>query len=132
MLFVSLQKLFSFSSYLNFCLCVLVKQKKQLYKKKVDFKIYVVTIWKINIFNTNISQDIIARRRWNLVLLLNMAWEIFFLRNPTQGVVKKIFPHPVFYCFPSWRLLKYIENKLHITCLFFIWNFFEKQKEVWN
>ena len=49
MLFISFQKLFSFSRYSNFCLDFLVLQKKRLHQKdKVNFKIYDITTWLTN------------------------------------------------------------------------------------
>ena len=37
-----------------------------------------------------------------------------------------------FYCIPSRRLLKYIETKLLMTCLYVILSFFKQQKGDWN
>ena len=59
MLFISPQKLFSFSRYLNFCLeYILVMQKNNFVKDKKDqnnFKIYDVTAWEANNCNTHIA-----------------------------------------------------------------------------
>ena len=57
MLFISLQKLFSFSRYLNFCLDFFGHGTRQLdWKDKVNFTFYDVTVWlKINC-NTHIAQ----------------------------------------------------------------------------
>ena len=46
MFFISSQKLFSFSRYLNFCLDFLVMQKKRLDQKdNYNFEIHNVTAW---------------------------------------------------------------------------------------
>ena len=53
MLFILRKKLFSFSRYLNFCIDFLVMKKKRLDSKyKVNFKIYDVTTWLTNNYNT--------------------------------------------------------------------------------
>ena len=57
MLFISPQKLFSFSRYLTFCLDFFGRVAKRLDKKdKVKFKIYDVTAWLTNNFDTHIAQ----------------------------------------------------------------------------
>ena len=57
MLFISSQKLFSFSRYLSFCHDFLVMQEKRLNQKvKVNFKIHDVTTWFTNNCNTHIAQ----------------------------------------------------------------------------
>ena len=57
MLFISSQKLFSFSRYLSFYHDFLVMQKKRLDQKdKVNFKIHDVTTWLTNNCNAHISQ----------------------------------------------------------------------------
>ena len=57
MLFISTQKLFSFSRYLSFCLDFLVMHRKRLFKKiKINFKLYDVTAWLTNNCNTHIAQ----------------------------------------------------------------------------
>ena len=57
MVFISSQKLFSFSRYLNFYIDSLVIQKKWLdYKYKIDFKIYDVTSRLANNYTTHIAQ----------------------------------------------------------------------------
>ena len=57
MLFISPQKLFSFSRYLSFCLEFLVMYRKGLIKKiKVYFKVYGVTGWLTNNCNTHLAQ----------------------------------------------------------------------------
>ena len=53
MLFISPQKLFSFSRYLSFCLDFLVMYQKGLIKKMVNFKFYDVTPWLKSYFNTH-------------------------------------------------------------------------------
>ena len=79
-------------------------------------------------------------------------WETFFLKSHTQNVLEKLFPDLFlknqnlayfwinclkfyaicFYCMPSWRLSKYIENKLQTTCFYLLRSFFKRQKGVWN
>ena len=57
MLFISPQKLFSFSRYLSFCLEFLVMYQKGLIKKiKVNFKFYDVAASLTNNCNTHIAQ----------------------------------------------------------------------------
>ena len=57
MLFISSSKLFSFSTYINFCLDLLGMQEKRLDKKdKVNFEINDVTAWLIKNYNTHIAQ----------------------------------------------------------------------------
>ena len=55
MLFISPQKLFLFSRYLNFCFLV-IYQKGLIKKIKVNFKFYHVTAWLTNNCNTHIAQ----------------------------------------------------------------------------
>ena len=60
MLFISPQKLFSFSRHLSFCLVFLVRYRKGLIIKiKVNFKVYGVTAWLTNNCNTHIAQCMI-------------------------------------------------------------------------
>ena len=60
MAFISSYKLFLLSRYLNFCLEFLIMQKKWLdQKNKVNFKIYDVTAWLTNNYNTYIAQYLI-------------------------------------------------------------------------
>ena len=57
MLFISPQKLFSFSRYLSFCLDFWVMYRKGLIKKiNVNLKFYDVTDWLTNSCNTHIAQ----------------------------------------------------------------------------
>ena len=59
MLFISSEELFSFLRYLNFCLDFFGHVGKRLDKKlKVNLKIYVVTAWLTNYYNTHIGQYI--------------------------------------------------------------------------
>ena len=55
MLFISPQKLFSFSRYLSVCLEFLVMYQNDLIKK-VNFKFYDATAWLSNNCNTHIAQ----------------------------------------------------------------------------
>ena len=50
MLFISSQKLFSFSKYLDFC------RKNGLIRQRVNFKMYDITTWLTNDYNTHIAQ----------------------------------------------------------------------------
>ena len=55
--FKMMKNAFSFSRYLNFCLHFLLMQKKRLHKKeKVNLKIYDVTAWLTNNYNTHNAQ----------------------------------------------------------------------------
>ena len=56
MLFISPQKIFSFSRYLSFCLDFLAIAKRLDLKDKVSFNFYDVTAWLTNNFNTDIAQ----------------------------------------------------------------------------
>ena len=57
MLFISPQKLFSFSRYLTFCLDFFGRVAKRFdQKEKVNFKISDVTAWLTNNSNTQIAQ----------------------------------------------------------------------------
>ena len=57
MLFISPQKLFSFSRYLSFCLVFFGHLAKRLDQKdKVNFKFYDATAWLTNNCNTHIAQ----------------------------------------------------------------------------
>ena len=136
MLFISPQKLFSFSRYLSFCLDFLVK---------VNFKFYDVAAWLTNNCNTHI-----APRYCNQTIkfgqLIELTWETFFLKNHSQNMVEKLVPDPFlknqnwaylwinslkfyrvcFYCMASWGLLKHIEIKLQTTCFHLILSFFKK------
>ena len=57
MLFISRQKLFSFSRYLSFCLDFLVVELDKKDKKDtVNFKYYDATAWLRNNSNTHIVQ----------------------------------------------------------------------------
>ena len=81
--------IFKFLSWL-FC-----HVEKRLDKKdKVNFKIYDVTTWFTNSYNTYrlISKEIKAIRQWSLSV--SRTWETFFLNNHTQNVVKKLIPDP--------------------------------------
>ena len=55
MLFISLQKLFSFSRY-KFLSSLFDHVSKQLDYKKVNFKFCDVTAWLTNYFNTHVTQ----------------------------------------------------------------------------
>ena len=50
------QKLFLFLRYLSFCFDFLAMYKNTLIRKKVNFKIYDVTNWLANNYNTHIDQ----------------------------------------------------------------------------
>ena len=64
MLFISPQKLFSFSRYLTFCLDVFGRVGKRLDKKdKVNFKTYDVTAWFANNCNIHIAQYLEKERQ---------------------------------------------------------------------
>ena len=56
MLFISPQKLFSFSRYLNFYFDFGHVAKWFDLKDQVNFKIYDVTAWETNTCNTHITQ----------------------------------------------------------------------------
>ena len=57
MTFISLQKLFSFSRYLSFCLDFLIMYRKGLIIKiEVNFKFYDVTAWLTSNCNKHIAQ----------------------------------------------------------------------------
>ena len=57
MLFISPQKLFSFSRYLTLCLDFFGRVAKRLYyMDKINLKIYDVTAWLTNICKTHIAQ----------------------------------------------------------------------------
>ena len=57
MLFISSYKLFSFLRYLNFHLDSFGHVGERLDKKaKVNYKIYDITTWKFNNYNTHIAQ----------------------------------------------------------------------------
>ena len=57
MLFTSSEKLFSFSRYINFCLDFLVMWKIQFDQKDFqNLKIYDITTWLTNNYNTHIAQ----------------------------------------------------------------------------
>ena len=72
-------------------------QKNGLIRKiKVYFKIYDVTTWLTNNCKTHIAQ--ISRSKGNPTMvfgqLIDMTWEIFFLKNHTQNLVEKLVPDP--------------------------------------
>ena len=57
MLFIEPQKLFLFSRYLTFCLEFFGRAaKRHDQKEKVNFKVYEVTAWLTNNYNTHIAQ----------------------------------------------------------------------------
>ena len=81
MLFVSSQKLFSFSRYFNFCLDFLGMQKKRFDQTdKVNFEIYDVTPWLTKNYKTHIAQYLTNQRQPdNEILSVNRtSQEIYF------------------------------------------------------
>ena len=56
MLFISSEKLFSFLRYLNFCDDLARLVKRLVEKTTVNSKIYDVTAWLTNNYNTPITQ----------------------------------------------------------------------------
>ena len=73
--FYFILKPFSWSRYLNFYLDFLVMQKKRFYHKcKVDFKLYDVTTWWTNNYNTHFAKYLINwRQADNEIWLVNRA-----------------------------------------------------------
>ena len=85
MFFILCKKLFSFSRYLNFCPDFFGHVVKQLDKKTtINFKIYDVTIWKTNNYNTDIPQYHKKLRQPDNKI------KIFFMKNNTQNMVGKL------------------------------------------
>ena len=88
MIFISPQKLFSFSKYLSFCRDFLVMQKKQFDQKdKVNLKIHYVTTWITNNCNAHIADYL--RSKSNQTMKLGQLIEynmrnIFVEKSPTK------------------------------------------------
>ena len=69
MIFISPQKLFSFSKYLSFCRDFLVMQKKQFDQKdKVNLKIHYVTTWITNNCNAHIADYLRSKSTQTMTL----------------------------------------------------------------
>ena len=98
MLFISRQKLLSFSRLLKFLSWLFGHVAKRLDKKdKVDFKFYDFTAWLTNNCTARIAQYLENKgnqaMKFGQLIECNMN-ETFFLRNHTQNVVEKLVPDP--------------------------------------
>ena len=131
MLFISPQKLFSFSRYFNFCLTLWSCSKTDWEKDEFNFKFYDVTSWLANNILTRTGNQTMKFGQY-------ITWETFFLKNHTRNVVKRLVPDlflknqnwaylwinilkfyiVCFHCIPSWGLSKYIETKLQTACFY--------------
>ena len=119
-----------------------LKVQRSLFERITHFlfKIYHVAAWLTNVIHKYpISREVKQKI---------ITWETFFFKNHTHNVVQKLVPDPFlknetwaylwinwrkfqtvyFDCMPSWGLSKYIETRLHTTCIYLIWSFFKKQR----
>ena len=116
-------------------------------------KIYDVTTWERNNFNTHILSNI-SRRKDNQTVKFGQFIEYIirniFLKNHTQNKVGKLFKDTFsenqnstisiyltfqtvfFVVYSSWALSKYIETKQQTTFYCLIESFSKKQKVIWN
>ena len=90
MLFISIEKFFSFSRYLNSYLDVLSMYKKQFDQKhQVNFKIYDKQIQQT--FCT-LFHEVNATRQWNLFSYQYIKRKIFFFKNYAKNEAEKLVP----------------------------------------
>ena len=67
-------------------------QKRLVWKDEVKFKIYDVTTWETNNCNTHIAQYLTKQRKSGNDISSVYTRETFFLKYPTQNVMKKLIP----------------------------------------
>ena len=97
MLFISPQKLFLFTRYLNWCLDFLVMYRKGLIKKmKVNFKFYDVTAWLKNNCNTHIAQILKSKGNQTMTFaqLIEYNWRTIFLEKSCTKCGRENGPRP--------------------------------------
>ena len=82
MLFISFQKLFSFSRYLNFLSSLFGHVSKRLgQKNNFNFKLYELTAWLTSSCNTHISHILyVSRRKGNQTMKIGQLIE-YKMRN---------------------------------------------------
>ena len=92
--FISLQKLFSFSRYLCFCLTFCIKTASV--KRSGNFKFYDVTAWLTNNCNTLIAQYVEKKGNQTMKFsqLIECNMRNIVVKNYTQNVVEKLAPGP--------------------------------------
>ena len=136
--YFTLQKLFSFSRYLNFCLDFLVTYKNGLIRKLRLISKFMTsqpgkqTIAIHVLHNISRSRDY-QRVKFGHFVEYNMTntslYHKIWYRNYSQILFSKnqnlvylwinsLKFYTFFYCMPSWGLSKYIETKLQTTCFY--------------
>ena len=142
MLFISFQKLFSFSRYLNFLSSLFGHVSKRLgQKNNFNFKLYELTAWLTSSCNTHISHILyVSRRKGNQTMKIGQLIEYkmrnIFLEKSYTKCGRDTSPRPFFgkylwinslrfyivcfYCMSSCVLSKYIETKLQTACFYLV------------
>ena len=121
--FISCLKLFLLSIYIKFCLDFLVIQKKQLDQKdKVNSKVYNITTWFTNNYNTllsNISQSK-GSQPMKFGQLIEYKKKNIFFKNYAENEGKKTNYRPLFFTKKKKKAL----HSVKASCLQLSFNIF--------
>ena len=87
--FYFILKVFPFTKYLNFCLDILVAQKKRFnYENKISFKIFDATSWLTNNYNAHVAHYLTKLRQPDSEfgqVIQNIAAEILFFKIDAEN-----------------------------------------------